>query len=89
MPKKCLEILPSIKFFQPISMISWLLARFTICGDMHPISAMFLVPRIIAYLGIQYARSLSVFSSLDSQFCKSSDDSSNNLVLSSLGQRQR
>ena len=77
MSKKCLEILPSIKFFQP--MISWLLARFAICGDMHPISVMFLVPRISTYLGIQYAGSLSVFLYLNNHFCKSSVDSRNNL----------
>ena len=65
-------------------MMSWLLARLAICGDMHPISAMCLVPRISTYLGIQYASSLSVLLSFNNQSCRLSVDSRNNLVLSSL-----
>jgi hypothetical protein len=34
-------------------MMSWLLARLVIWGDMQPISAMFLVPRNRIYLGNQ------------------------------------
>ena len=79
MSKKCLEVLSFMKFFQP--MVSWLLAKLGICGDMHPISTMFLVPRISTYLGIQYASSLSLLQSFSSQSFILSVDSRNNLVM--------
>ena len=50
-------------------MMSWLLAKLAICGDMHPISLCHVLgalqQRNNTYLGIQYASSLSVLQSFN------------------------